>query len=386
MATRTNRIPQRSQGPRRSSSAAPADLERALHDLGVRISHGDDEEVHGWCPGHFKKMGREDRKPSWSVNRVTGYHNCFSCPYQGNFTELVMDMTRNNSPFAAARWIRQYGLNLEKALSLPTWDEQVQVDGRRPATEISEDRLAEFFHAIPEEELADRGLTREACDHFDIRWDADGDCWIIPIRMPDGTLIGWQEKGGTRRRGYFNNVPKRVEKSLTLFGYHQFPEGGRAVLMESPLDVPCMWLSGVEGGLGTMGDSVSAEQMRLVRELTDELVVARDNDEAGWAEARRLRDGDTRAGRPAYRRMFVMSFYTYPRKPYRKDPGECLPDERRRGVRESVHALAADLGGGEPSPSPVRSARTSRRRTTEWSTARGSSSRSPRAGARRRSR
>lgn len=359
-----------------------------MHDLGIRVDRGDDDEVHGWCPMHEKRVGRADRSPSWSVNRETGYHNCFSCGYGGNFTKLVMDMREDQSPFAAARWIRQYGLNLERALALPTWEERQATaeDGRRPRAEISEDRFAEFFHPIPQRELDDRRLTREACEHFDIRWDDDGDCWIIPIRMPDGTLIGWQEKGGTRRRGYFNNHPKRVEKSLTLFGYHQFPAGESVKPVESPLDVPYIWQCGVEGALATMGDAVSREQFRLMRSLSDEMIVARDNDAAGRAEARRIRDGDTAAGRPPYRRIFVMSFFRYPGKPYRKDPGDCEPDEVVRGFRESVHAVAIDLGGETSSPSPDRSARTSGRRTAAWSRGAGSSSRYRRAGARRRSR
>lgn len=317
------------------------------------------------------------------MNRLTGYHNCFSCDYQGNFTDLVMDVLELDSAFEAARWVRQYGLNLDQALSLDTWEERHAATDRRPATEISEETLAQFWHPIPEEELAARRLTREACEHFGILWDQERSCWVIPIRSPDGTLIGYQRKGGKDDRRYFRNIPRSMEKSITLFGYHQFPAGESAKLVESPLDVVYMWQHGVAGGLATMGDSTSAAQMALVRELTDELVVCRDNDTAGWAEARMLRDGDTRNGRPAYRRRFVMSFFAYPRKPFRKDIGECEGMEIRKGVREAVHAVVADLGEEEPS-SPVRSARTSKPRSRAWPTGAASSSRSRRAAARRR--
>src|SRR4051794_7491637 len=363
MATRVTRT----AGRRRTSDVAPADLEQALTDLGIRISRSDDDEVHGWCPGHLQYTGKEDRRPSWSVNRTTGYQNCFSCSFHGTFNELVRYMLQTDSPFIAARWIRQYGLNLEAALALPDWDGRLEPPA--PRTEVSEDALAAFWQPIPQWELDDRRLTREACEHFDIRWSGEEDCWVIPIRMPDGVLAGWQLKGGIRRRGYFNNVPKRVPKSQTLFGLHQFPAGVSAKLVESPLDVPYIWQCGVEGGLANFGDTVSAAQMRLVRSLTDEIVVARDNDAAGWPEARRLRDGD--GDSPPYRRMFVMSFYTYPRNVFRKDPGDCEPYEVRKGFREAQHALIADLGG-EPS-SPANSGFTNRTASNGFSPKVGSS-------------
>ena len=62
-----------------------------LVDLGITsIEQGD--ELWAQCPQHKERTGREDKNPSWSINKDTGAHFCFSCGYKGSLHNLVRDL------------------------------------------------------------------------------------------------------------------------------------------------------------------------------------------------------------------------------------------------------------------------------------------------------
>lgn len=343
------------------SLAAPADLEQALHDLGIEITKADDDEVWALCPMHAFYTGREDNHASWSINRSTGVHSDFSCPYKGNFITLVCDML-DVGPFEAARWVKQYGLNTQQVEELPEYEER-QEKRRRNPLEVTETDLAAYANP-PAEALAARAISLEAAKHYGILWDPEKTEWILPIRMPDGRLIGWQRKGEKRlRRGLVvaSNYPKHVPKSTTLFGADVFPRGAPAVVQESPLDCARLRTAGIAGGVSTFGDKFSDEQMRVLRDLTDEVVWASDNDDAGRAAARLFRDGDPATRRPAWSRRFRSRYLNYGMLPEGcKDIGgevDISVDNIyiQRAVSNAQHALLADLGESDgvqrPAPS-----------------------------------
>lgn len=338
-------IPSRHQRKAATSSSAPADLEQALYDLGIEVTGGDDDEVKGRCPYHVFYLGKEDGDPSWSVNRSTGWHNCFSCPGQGSFITLVTDML-DCSNFEAARWVSNYGLNMEQIENLPDYDERRE--RKKSSAVIEESDLLQFIRP-PAEALAIRSISAEAARHYGVLWEPKHRAWILPIRMPDGVLIGWQSKGEKRMRSAQDvvlNHPKRMAKSLTLFGADVFPIGEPAVVLESPLDPARLLTAGLEGGVSTFGDKFSDEQMRVLRDLTDEVVWATDNDAAGRQAARIFRDGDPKTRRPAYARRFKARFLDYGLLLDAKDIGEQDVEDIHilRAVRGAKHSLLADLG------------------------------------------
>ena len=69
---------------------------------------------------------------------------------------------------------------------------------------------------------------------YDVRWDSEQDLWITPVRDKPGRLLGWQEKNAR----HFNNPPKNLVKSGSLFGWDRSLLGGTVLLVESPLDAP----------------------------------------------------------------------------------------------------------------------------------------------------
>lgn len=304
----------------KSTSPAPADIEGALDALGIAVHRRLDDEIFAKCPMHKQRTGSDDRNPSWSVNASTGIHHCFSCGYKGTFLDLVMDLRRDNDIFAALRWIRTFGITLDKVFNLPEWGREGVVE--ETDTSITESRLAAFAD-VPDMQLHRRKVSRESVDHFRLRWATTKECWIIPIRDGD-KLIGWQEKA----KGYFKNVPYRVKKSRCLFGLHVF-QGNTAILVESPLDVVRLHTLGYEGGLSSYGVRVSARQMKLVIENADSLILALDNDKDG-----RLRTDELLKEYATKIPTWVFNYGDTDKK----DIGEMTPAQIEQGIESSIHS------------------------------------------------
>lgn len=239
-----------------------------LDDLGVEHELRGDEAV-ALCPQHLQRTGREDTKPSWSFNVVTGLHHCFSCGYSGNAAGLAADLrgtglaeakawlgTREASPADLARRIAAAIAPAAPVVRVP----------------ISEARLSAYADP-PEDEMAARRIDAESCAAFGVRWD---DGWVLPIRSASGDLMGWQRKRGKRVR----NFPLGVRKSEALF-HARDPLGGPTVVVESPLDAVLLHRLGI-AAVATFGAAVSVQQARMIACLPGP-VLALDNDDAGRA-------------------------------------------------------------------------------------------------------
>lgn len=323
---------------------APADLDEAVHALGISVWRSSDDEVQAHCPGHLERLGREDSHPTWSVNRVSGLHNCYSCGFRGTFLELVMYLLYPNDVFRAARWLRQYGSDLGRAIDLPTFAERQDSDARVAEVELVPETKLAMYADVPDWALEARMLSRDSVAFYGVRWNERRDSWIIPIREPGGDLLGWQEKWQTKRR--FINAPKEMRKSATLFGLQQFPVGEPAVVLESPLDVLRLHTAGWEGGLATFGAEISDAQIDILQEVTDELVSALDDDDAGRKAAEELRVGRWERGRmvrPSLRKNFNLRFFEYGRSGA-KDIGAMQDTDINYGLYNAQHATVASLG------------------------------------------
>ena len=145
--------------------------------------------------------------------------------------------------------------------------------------------------------------------------------------MTPNKLLGWQEKGFSRR--YFSNYPQGVEKSKTLFGFKQY-SGGQMVVVESPLDVVRLASVGVTGGVSTYGSMISKEQLALIREA-DEIVFAFDNDDAGRLASKKMLDSSISLGFEAW-------FFNY-NETDMKDVGGMSKSEILTGLSSAKHVV-----------------------------------------------
>jgi hypothetical protein len=258
-------------------------VEGVLLTLGIETSQRGDEML-GLCPMHLERTGREDNNPSWSMNAETGVHHCFSCGYKGTLLTLVGEIKEFTTQWgrvdfdAAKDWLRNnIEVNFEYLARQLEEARNTYVPIPVPVT-MSEARLAIFDRVAPDWALSARSLTEDAAVLYGVRWKADNNSWITPIRRPsNGDLMGWQEKSQTER--FFRNRPTGVAKSKTLFGLDVF-KGGTMIVVESPLDAVKLSSLGVFGGVSTFGASVSDDQIELMKQA-DKLIIAMDNDAAG---------------------------------------------------------------------------------------------------------
>ena len=249
------------------------DIAYVLQELGVDVRRVGDKEISGCCPVHERTTGKIDKSPSWSMNASSGLWICHSCGARGTLASLVSELTGNQDSIAAVNH-----LLIETGLNRLTAGGEVQY-----TPEVDWVSYNRFEHP-PARELIKRKIDKDVAKAYGIRWNVHKSAWVVPIVSPLGELMGWQEKGPE----WFNNAPKGVKKSETLFGIERFLSK-TAVLVESPLDV-VRFASAFSGpqALATFGAHVSKTQIRLLASSAQKVIVAMDNDKAGIESAKML--------------------------------------------------------------------------------------------------
>jgi DNA primase len=309
-------------------------LEDLLEEIGITLGRSTEDEVFGLCPGHKNQLGREDRKPTtWSVSRRTGGHYCFACEYGGSMVELIVELTKC-SVWDALKLMRHYGIDPTDPEGMP--DSYHERPSKTAKTKHLPEEALDQFDEVPAAQLEKRKLSAKSAKHYDVLWDSNIKCWILPVRLIGGALIGWQAKSAR----FFDNYPESMQKSSTLFGINRFESGEPAILVESPLDVVRLHTLGYDNAVAAMGTNVSDEQMRLLLSVTDEIVLALDNDDAGQRWMHRVitgHRGKRKQPGVAWGTKFKTYVFNY-RKTDGKDPGEMSADEIEWGFE---HAVAA---------------------------------------------
>lgn len=321
--------PRVSEGWDSFGNVVPGDVPGAMAALNVHVISIDESgEAKAKCPAHFERLGRQDRRPSFSVNIRTGLFGCWSCQFRGKFTDLVRWVLKCDDAEAIA-WVRARGTIQRVEYMLAKRPEPVDT-----SKQINEASLA-LCVPPPEWALADRGISGHACARYGVVWEPYEEMWITPIRDEHGVLHGWQEKNDR----YFGNQPVNVKKSGFLFGYHTLPSRcERIVLVESPLDAPIVWEATGEECLSSYGAGVSARQLELIRERTNHLVLFLDNDAPGH----QARDRVIKECRGSGLAVSTVDYGELERGGFREvarddlDPGELFDDEIAHLVSHAV--------------------------------------------------
>jgi len=319
------------------------DVPAALEALGMEYSeHG--AEANALCPGHYARTGKEDNSPSWWINLDTGQHLCFSCGYKGNLAQLVCDVNdfyikswdnKFYYDYATAQtWLAEMAvIPLEQLMAmikaLPN-----RVEAYPKPLEMSEARLAVFEQPTSEAMVA-RHVDKSAVEAYGVLWDALKEAWILPLREPHFyRLMGWQEKGTTKRT--FFNRPAGLQKSKTLFGV-DIQKDDVVILVESPLDCLRFHTAGLEGAVASCGSVVSEEQIKLIRR-SEKVICAFDNpnlDKAG----KKASDEMSKYARKYGINLF---FFNYGGSD-KKDPGEMTAEELRWGIEHAKPSVLGEL-------------------------------------------
>ncbi len=306
------------------------EVERTLLRLSI-VSIPRNRELGAMCPMHEYRTGKKDNNPSWSINAVTGAHNCFSCGYKGNLLTLISDLLEYGDLDKAKSWLRT-DVELDIDFISRQLDEARKTYIHLPKlVPMSEARLA-VFGDVPIWAANERGITIDACSKYGVRWQANDSSWILPIRTVDhNKLLGWQEKGQLSRR--FFNRPPGVPKSKTLFGMDCW-DGDQMIVVESPLDAVKLASVGIPGGVATFGATVSSDQIEIMRRAKT-LVIAMDNDEAGKKSSQTLLSTFRKVGIECW-------FFNYTSSDV-KDIGDMSADQIDLGLEQAKHCVMGAL-------------------------------------------
>jgi hypothetical protein len=290
------------------------DIVSLLESLGLENIRERETEVSASCPMHFQILGREDRHASWSINKETGAHNCFSCGWKGGLATLYLDLT-GEIP-------EDLSLELQKSAFQQNF---VEPRDRREFLNAEYD-LGEIV-PVPEKLLERRHIIPWAADAYGVGWDPERLCWVLPILTESGVLIGAQY----RQKGAVFNQPQGVTKSKYLFGLNMVKDRDTVALVESPLDAVRLYGLGIPA-VSSFGAGVSRTQLDILNRHFSIVVMALDKDEAGYEATERSSDYLRKLG-------CAVLHYRYQNLPG-KDPGDVEDDNSLVDAWQKTFSLA----------------------------------------------
>ena len=319
-------------------------------------------QLKGLCPFHNEKT------PSFHVHQDKGFYYCFGCQAKGDIFDFVMQT--QGLPFYEA--LQTLGLQVGVEVSPPTAKETK----RRDLSSVNQEALLFFKSQLegePRDYLADRHLTGESVERFELGYAPDGWDALLKHMLTKGHseadllaagLIRENDRG--RRYDYFRNrvifpikdylgrvvgfsgrvlddsQPKYLntaeteifKKAELLYGLDlaksSIRDSGEAIVVEGYMDVIALRQTGFPNAVAALGATLTPEQAALLSRLdVKTLLLAFDADEAGQ---RAILSGlEQSVGRQFLVRAVEV--------PHGKDPADAV-------LGGHVDAFRAALGGG----------------------------------------
>nr|WP_041808746.1 DNA primase [Evansella cellulosilytica] len=281
----------------------------------------------GLCPFHGEKT------PSFSVSPDKQLYHCFGCGAGGNVFSFIMET--EGLPFLES--VKKIADRMNMAIP-----ELEHVTDEATSKEDSITKIwhnahalsAKLFHHVltstdegkeARDYLRNRGFTKEVIDTFQIgyapnSWDFLASflekrkfpmdemvkCGILSVREFDQKPYDrfrdriifpiWNNKGDMIAFGgrilsegnpkYLNSPESSIfNKSETLYYFHKarpsIRKKNEAILFEGYVDVISAWKAGVDNGVASLGTALSTTQAKMLRRLTDHVILCYDSDNAG---------------------------------------------------------------------------------------------------------
>ncbi|NHM30347.1 DNA primase [Neobacillus terrae] len=304
------------------------DIVEVISDYVQLTKHG--RNYFGLCPFHGENT------PSFSVAPDKQIFHCFGCGAGGNVFSFLMDLEGLSFQEAAVKLAGR--ANIELDISLQTSGNEKGISPELQAMLDAHDLLKKFYHHLlvntkegqdALEYLLNRGFTRESIDKFEIGYSLNSWDFVVKFLMKRDLKPEWMEKAGLiikreKDGTYFDRFRDRImfpvldrhgrtiafsgrslgaeepkylnspetpifNKSKVLYNFHLAKPNIRRtqqiVLFEGFADVIAADRSGVENGVATMGTSLTAEHISLIRQNTGSVTICYDSDKAGIGAA-----------------------------------------------------------------------------------------------------
>jgi len=287
----------------------------------------------GLCPFHNEKT------PSFNVSPSKGIYKCFGCGAAGNVSKFLMDHEHFSYPEALRHLAEKYRIQIEE---IKSEKQENQEEANLKESLMIANGFAQKFYsekllnseegrAIGLSYFTERGFREDTIKKFQLGYapkdedsffrEATGSGYLqnilkeaglisernnrkvdffrdrvmFPIHNFSGRVIGF---GGRMLTGE-KNVPKYVntpqtliyDKSKTLYGIffakNAVRKNDECILVEGYTDVISMSQAGIENVVASSGTSLTAEQAKLIRRLTQNVTLLYDGDSAGLKAALR---------------------------------------------------------------------------------------------------
>lgn len=285
----------------------------------------------GLCPFHAEKT------PSFSVNPSKQFFHCFGCGVGGDVFQFVMKVEGVAFPEALRRLAGKAGVALPEA-----GPDERESPARREAAQIYElnEAAAAYFHrnlierpegAFCRDYLKGRGITAETIKTFSIgfalprrddllkqlgkqfsrsllekagltsrREGAQGEEGLFdrfrnrvlfPIRNLQGRVVGFGGRVLDDTQPKYLNTPETpvFTKGKHLFALDRAKGAGinALIIVEGYFDVIAAHQAGIPNAVGTMGTALTQDHLRLIRRISEKVLLIFDPDEAGARAALR---------------------------------------------------------------------------------------------------
>ena len=282
------------------------------------------------CPFHNEKS------PSFNINPVGQYYYCFGCQESGNAISFLINY--ENLPFieAVQKLAQRAGITIVEEAFDPEADKK-----RKRISRIKElnNKTARYYHQLlmksPAAEharayLKSRGFNQEVAEKWLIGWaprdsrkylqlvkekgftgreliqaglgglrDKQNpraglyakfyDQLTFPIHNDYGDVVGFSARvlRADDKRGKYINTPDSplFNKSNLLFGLDKArrPMGKKkfALICEGQIDAIVLHEAGFDQTIAPLGTALTAEQARMLKRYTDQIILCYDGDQAG---------------------------------------------------------------------------------------------------------
>lgn len=293
----------------------------------------------GLCPFH------EERSPSFSVAEDKQMYHCFGCGKGGNVFKFLQDLEGLTFPEAVKKVadIGNMSIDLSFVGSQPVVDTPEQKE-RLALIELHEGAADLYHHILLNTEvgsealkyLNDRGLTEEIIKEFQIGFAPserillqkiferdeitrelqlasglmserqDGQLIdrfhqriMFPIRDSRGQTVAFsgrilpnKQMDTSKQPKYLNSAETTLfNKREVLFNFDKAKGFARKeqeiILFEGFMDVIAAWRAGVKHGVASMGTSLTNEQIRMIKNTTEQVLICYDGDSAGIEATKR---------------------------------------------------------------------------------------------------
>jgi DNA primase len=276
------------------------------------------------CPFH------EERTPSFSVNPVEKYYNCFACGEKGDMISFV-EKKQNLDFVGAIEWLAdRFGIELEYEESSPA--QEVARNQRKRRLDLL-DAAAAFYERIlwdteggsfARDYLAGRGLREEVCREFRLGLSLGGNMLVrkalergftrdelragglsrqngadyfqrrllFPLTDARGRVRGFQARrlheDDPLPAKYVNSPESDLfHKAEVVYGLDKARQAiakeDRAVVVEGNTDVIALRQAGFEPVVASMGTALTEAHVRELAHLTHRVWLCFDGDAAGQA-------------------------------------------------------------------------------------------------------